>query len=267
MTSEAGEIRAGIGGWTFDPWNESFYPDKLPKTRQLEYASEKLRVIEVNGTYYSSQKPATFAKWAASVPDGFVFSLKASRYCTNRKKLAEAEGSIEKFLNQGITELGDRLGPILWQFMPTKKFEPDDFEDFLNLLPQSLDGIDLAHAIEVRHPSFVTPEFVRLVRRYGATVVCADHPEYPMIADITGDFVYCRLQKGADDNPYCYSDHEMDRWAGRLKTWAEGGAPEDLPLLVETKPEKTPRDVFAFFITNGKVRAPAGAMALQQKVS
>nr|WP_272211295.1 DUF72 domain-containing protein [Marinicella sp. W31]MDC2877183.1 DUF72 domain-containing protein [Marinicella sp. W31] len=158
MASNSGEIRAGIGGWTFDPWNESFYPDKLPKTRQLEYAATQLRVIEVNGTYYSSQKPATFAKWAASVPDGFVFSLKASRYCTNRKTLAEAEGSIGKFLGQGITELGDKLGPILWQFMPTKKFDPDDFEDFLKLLPQAYDGIQLSHAIEARNPSFVTPE-------------------------------------------------------------------------------------------------------------
>ncbi|PRX09825.1 UNVERIFIED_ORG: uncharacterized protein YecE (DUF72 family) [Martelella mediterranea] len=263
----AGKIRVGIGGWTFDPWNESFYPDKLPKTRQLEYAAGKLQVIEVNGTYYSSQKPATFAKWAASVPDGFVFSLKASRYCTNRKKLAEAEGSIEKFLGQGITELGDRLGPILWQFMPTKKFEPDDFEDFLRLLPQTRDGIKLSHAIEVRHPSFLTPDFVGLVRRYGATIVCADHPEYPMIADVTGDFVYTRLQKGADENPHCYRDADMDVWAGRLRSWAEGGTPDDLPRLDDTAQKKTSRDVYAFFITNGKVRAPAGAMALQQKFS
>ncbi|AJY46908.1 DUF72 domain-containing protein [Martelella endophytica] len=265
--SKAGKIRVGIGGWTFDPWNESFYPDKLPKTRQLDYASEKLAVIEVNGTYYSSQKPATFAKWAASVPDGFIFSLKASRFCTNRKNLSEAEGSIEKFLGQGITELGDRLGPILWQFMPTKKFEADDFEDFLKLLPAERDGIALKHAIEVRHPSFVVPEFVALVRKYGATIVCAEHPEYPMIADVTGDFVYTRLQKGADDNPHCYPDKGLDEWAGRLKQWASGEAPGDLPLLDDARPKAAPRDVYAFFITNGKVRAPAGAMALQERVS
>jgi len=262
----AGAIRIGIGGWTFDPWNESFYPDKLPKTRQLEYAGEKLKVIEVNGTYYSSQKPATFAKWAASVPDGFIFSLKASRFCTNRKKLAEAEGSIDKFLGQGITELGDRLGPILWQFMPTKKFEAEDFEDFLKLLPEKRDGLSLKHAIEVRHPSFLDPDFVGLARKYGATVVCADHPEYPMIADVTGDFVYARLQKGEDDNPHCYPDKGLKEWADKLKLWSEGGAPGDLPRLAGDTPEPKPRDVYAFFITGGKVRAPAGAQKLQNLV-
>lgn len=258
-----GVIRVGIGGWTYDPWNESFYPEKLPKTRQLEYAADKLKVIEVNGTYYSSQKLATFAKWAASVPDGFIFSLKASRFCTNRKKLAEAEGSIEKFLGQGITELGDRLGPILWQFMPTKKFEAEDFEDFLKFLPESRDGLPLKHALEVRHLSFLDPDFVALARKYGATIVCADHPEYPMIADVSGDFVYARLQKGEDGNPHCYPDTGLQEWAGRLKSWADGDEPDDLPRIGSAAAEKTPRDVYAFFITGGKVRAPAGAQRLQ----
>ena len=263
----SGPIRAGIGGWTFDPWNESFYPPKLPKTRQLQHASRALKAIEVNGTYYSSQKPATFAKWAADVPEGFVFSLKASRYCTNRKVLAEAGPSIEKFLTQGITELGPHLGPILWQFMATKKFEPEDFEAFLGLLPKSHDGIALRHVVEPRHDSFQTPDFIALLEKHGVAAVLADHEDYPMFADATGDFIYARLQRGSDEVPTCYEPDEIERWAGRFKTYAAGGVPDDLPLVApERKAAKEPRDVFAFFITGGKVNAPQGAKELQQRV-
>ena len=262
-----GTIRTGIGGWVFDAWNESFYPPKLPKTRHLQYAGSQLRAIEVNGTYYGSQKPATFAKWAADVPNGFVFSLKASRYCTNRKVLAEGAASIEKFLTQGITELGDRLGPILWQFMPTKKFEPEDFEAFLQLLPKAQDGIALRHVVEARHDSFCTPDFIELLARYNVAAVCADHDSYPMVADVTSDFVYARLQRGSDDVPTCYPPDDIDLWASRLKAYAEGNAPPDLPLIdAGRSAERQPRDVFAFFITGGKVNAPAGAMALQNRL-
>lgn len=263
----SGTIRAGIGGWTFDPWNESFYPPKLPKTRQLQHASRELRAIEVNGTYYSSQKPATFAKWASEVPDGFVFSLKASRFCTNRKVLAEAAPSIEKFLTQGITELGDRLGPILWQFMATKKFEPDDFEAFLKLLPKSQDGIALRHVVEPRHASFQVPGFIELLAKYDVAAALADHDDYPMFADATAGFVYARLQRGTDEVATCYPPADIGKWAGRFKTYAGGGIPADLPLVApaRTAPE-VPRDVFAFFITGGKVNAPRGARSLQQQV-
>ncbi|WP_299863229.1 DUF72 domain-containing protein [uncultured Hoeflea sp.] len=262
-----GTIRTGIGGWVYEPWNESFYPPKLAKTKHLRHAASQLRTIEVNGTYYGSQKPATFAKWASETPDGFVFSLKASRYCTNRKVLAEAAPSIEKFLTQGITELGDRLGPILWQFMPTKKFEPDDFAAFLGLLPKEQNGIALRHVVEARHESFCTPEFINLLARHNVAAVTADHETYPMIADVTADFVYARLQRGTDDAPICYPEPEMGRWAERLKTYADGGVPVDLDLIApEREIQAVPRDVFAFFITGGKVNAPAGAMALQQRV-
>jgi len=258
-----GRIRTGIGGWTFEPWEGSFYPDKLTKKKQLEYAASKLDVIEVNGTYYSSQKPETFAKWASEVPDGFVFSLKASRYSTNRKVLAEAGESIERFLGQGIVELGDHLGPILWQFAPTKKFEPEDFEAFLKLLPAELDGLPLRHVVEVRHDSFKVPEFVQLIAKYGVAPVCADHHDYPMIADVTADFVYARLQKGSDDIATCYPEDDMKAWAGRLERWSEGGVPEDLALVdPKHKPTSKARDVFAFFIHEGKVNAPQGAMAM-----
>jgi uncharacterized protein YecE (DUF72 family) len=261
--SNSGTIRTGIGGWTFDAWEGTFYPEKLAKKRQLEYASSKLSVIEVNGTYYGSQKPETFAKWASEVPDGFIFSLKASRFTTNRKILAEASESIDKFLNQGLVELGDHLGPLLWQFAPTKKFEPDDFEAFLKLLPEKLEGLPLRHVVEVRHDSFKVPEFVALLEKYNIAPVCADHFDYPMIADVTADFVYARLQKGSDDIPNCYAEDDMDAWAGRLKTWAAGDVPADLPLMDDgRKVKKEPRDVFAFFIHEGKVNAPQGAMAM-----
>ncbi|MCX8997640.1 DUF72 domain-containing protein [Rhizobiaceae bacterium BDR2-2] len=265
--SSSGIIRVGIGGWTFDPWEGHFYPAGLPKKRQLEFASRALKVIEVNGTYYGSQKPETFAKWASEVPEGFVFSLKASRFATNKKVLAEAGESVERFLGQGLTELGDHLGPILWQFMPTKKFEPEDFDAFLSLLPQMRDGLALRHAVEVRHPSFLVPEFAALARKHRVAVVYAEHADYPEIADVTGDFVYARLQKGSDDIETCYAPETLDRWAGHLKRWAGGGEPADLPHIDPAhKPEVRPRDVYAFFITSGKVNAPNGAQALQRRV-
>lgn len=265
--SKHGTIRTGIGGWTFEPWEGTFYPDKMPKRRQLEHASSQLNAIEVNGTYYGSQKPETFAKWASEVPDGFVFSLKASRFVTNRKVLAEAGDSMTKFLTQGLTELGDHLGPILWQFAPTKKFEPDDFAAFLALLPEKQDGLKLQHVVEVRNPSFQVPEFVELLARYKVAVVCADHHDYPMLPDVTADFVYCRLQKGEDEIETCYPEKDVQAWGERLKIYAEGLVPNDLPLIAPDRvAEKKARDVFAFFITGGKVNAPNGARMLQTLV-
>ncbi len=266
--TKTGTIRTGMGGWTFDPWDTSFYPEKLAKKKQLEYASRQVTAIEVNGTYYSSQKPATFAKWASDVPEDFVFSLKASRYCTNRKILAEAGPSIEKFLTQGITELGHHLGPILWQFMGTKKFEPDDFAAFLALLPEKQDGIALRHVVEARHPSFLVPEFIDLIAKHNVAAVCADDDEYPMVPDVTADFVYARLQRGTDASPTCYPPKAIGEWAGRLKTYAEGGVPDDLPVIdKDRKVAKVPRDVFAFFISGGKVHAPHGARALNEQLA
>lgn len=263
--TQSGTIRTGIGGWTFDPWEGTFYPEKLPKRRQLEFASRELTAIEVNGTYYGSQKPETFAKWASEVPDGFIFALKASRYSTNRKVLSEGGESVEKFMGQGLTELGDHLGPILWQFAPTKKFEPEDFEGFLKLLPEKRDGLALRHALEVRHGSFKVPEFAALARKYKMAIVYAEHADYPEIADVTTDFVYARLQKGSDDIATCYAPKDLDRWAARLKAWAGGSEPDDLPGIDDHKPAKEPRDVFAFFITSGKVNAPNGARELKKR--
>jgi len=259
---ESGKIRAGIGGWTFEPWRGTFYPEGLSQKKELEYAAGKLTAIEINGTYYSGFKPATFAGWAKAVPDGFVFAVKASRFCTNRKILAEAGESIRKFTGQGIVELGDRLGPILWQFMATKKFEAEDFGAFLKLLPAEQDGAKLRHAVQVRHESFQVPEFVAMARDAGVAIVFADSPQYPAIADITGDFVYARLESGEDDNPLCYPEPDIDKWADVAKIWAAGGRPEGLPYVTEDAPQKQPRETFVFFIHGGKVRAPAAAQAL-----
>ncbi|WP_242185139.1 DUF72 domain-containing protein [Sphingomonas sp. CARO-RG-8B-R24-01] len=260
------DIRIGIGGWTYGPWRGTFFPDKWPQKRELDYAASKLTAIEVNGTYYSSQKPATFAAWANAVPDGFVFALKASRYCTNRKILAEAGESIARFTSQGIVELGDRLGPILWQFMATKRFDPEDFGAFLKLLPASQDGITLRHAVQVRHESFLVPEFVALARAAGVAIVYADSTDYPAIADVSGTFVYARLEAAVEDEPAGYAPPALDRWAEAAHAWAAGGAPEDLPYVADPAPV-TPRDTFVFFINGAKVRAPHGAMALIERVS
>ncbi|WP_173932181.1 DUF72 domain-containing protein [Chelativorans sp. Marseille-P2723] len=263
----SGTIRAGIGGWSFEPWEGTFYPDGLARTRQLKYASRQLPTIEINGTYYRSQKPAVFAKWASEVPDGFVFALKGNRFVTNRRVLSEAGESIERFLNSGLAELGDRLGPILWQFAPTKKFDPEDFESFLELLPNKLDGLPLRHVVEVRHPSFVVPEFPALARTFGVAICYAHHSSYPEIPDVTADFIYARLQRGEDSIPTAYTPGDLDLWAGRAKVWAEGGMPGDLPLANKIAAiDKSPRDVFVYFIHEGKIRAPQAAQAFMDRV-
>ncbi|RAK59920.1 DUF72 domain-containing protein [Phenylobacterium hankyongense] len=260
--AQAGRIRAGIGGWTFEPWRGVFYPKGLKQADELAYASRHLSAIEINGTYYSTFKPDSFAKWAAATPDGFKFAVKASRFCTNRRVLADMGQSMEVFLGQGLTELGDRLGPVLWQFMGTKKFDPEDFEGFLKLLPDQRDGLPLRHVVEPRHESFRDPAFIELCRKYGVTVCLADHETYPLISDVTGDLVYARLQTGSDEIDTAYSPADLRLWAERLQTYAQGGQPADLPAVDSAPPAAKPRDVYAFFIHEGKVRAPAAAAAL-----
>src|ERR1700731_5091183 len=266
MTPKSGHIRIGIGGWTFAPWRGAFYPKGLPHAKELSYAAERLTSIEVNGTFYRSQTPATFRKWASEVPQHFVFALKGPRFAVNRRVLKEAGDSIKRFLDSGITELGDHLGPLLWQFAPTKKFDAADFGGFLELLPDKLDGRALRHVIEVRHDSFRTPDFIALLRQFATPVVYAEHGSYPAIADVTGDFVYARLQKGSDDIKTCYPPKQLDAWAKRLQLWAGGDEPGDLPRVDPAKAKKIPRDVFAYVIHEGKVRAPAGAMELIERV-
>lgn len=239
-----GHIYVGVGGWTFEPWRGTFYPDGLTQKRELEYASRHLTSIEVNGTYYSTFKPPTFAKWRNETPDGFVFALKASRYCTNRRDLGGAGEAVERFINQGIAELGDRLGPINWQFMETKKFHPEDMEAFLKLLPKETHGLPLRHALEVRHESFLDPKFADLARRYNVAVVFAESEKFPQIADDTADFTYARLMCSKEDVETGYGPSELDHWAQQAKSWARHG------------------DAFVYFISGAKVRNPAAAQAL-----
>ena len=261
----SGTIRVGVGGWTYEPWRGVFYPPKLPHAKELAYAGERLTAIEINGTFYRLQSPESWDKWGAAVPDGFVFAVKGSRYCTNRKLLAEAGEGIDKFLGQGLTRLGPKLGPILWQLAGTKKLDLDDVAGFLRLLPPERDGVKLRHAIEPRHESFRTTEFVALARAYNVAVVFADSDDYPCLPDITADFVYARLQRSREEIETGYDEAALDRWAGVLKDWAAGGSPEDFDYSAPPAP-KAARDVFTFVISGPKVRAPAAAQALIGRV-
>ena len=261
-----GKIRVGIGGWTFEPWRDNFYPAKWPKAKELDYASTHLTAIEINGTFYSTQKPATWADWARRTPDDFVFSVKASRFCTNRRVLAEAGESIDKFVNQGLAELGPKLGPILWQFAGTKKFDPDDFGAFLKLLPASVAGVPLRHAIEPRHESFRDPAFVAMARAAGAAIVFADAEDHPQFADPTGAFFYARLQDTKAGEPTGYSPEALEGWAATARAWADGGAPDGFQYIGAPKADGMARDVFVFMISGAKERNPAAAMALIDRV-
>ena len=262
-----GKIFVGIGGWTFEPWRGVFYPKGLPHAQELSYASERLTSIEVNGTFYRTQTPATFSKWASEVPDGFVFALKGPRFAVNRRVLREAGDSIKRFVDSGIAELGDHLGPLLWQFAPTKKFDAADFGGFLEQLPDKIGRLALRHVIEVRHDSFRTGEFITLLRQFKMPVVYTDHAKYPNIADLTGEFVYARLQRGDDAVPTAYPPKDIAAWAKRLRTWSDGKKPDDLPHIEPSaKPFAVARDVFTYVIHEGKIRAPAGAMALIERL-
>lgn len=273
--AQAARIRVGIGGWTFEPWRDNFYPEGWPHARELEYASRQLTAIEVNGTYYSSMKPATFAKWRDETPEDFVFSLKASRFATNRRVLAEAGESIQRFVDSGIAELAHKLGPIVWQFAPSKRFDPVDFEAFVQQLPQAAGGIALRHVLDVRHESFRCPEYLALARRHRVGTVFTDSDDYPPIPDITGDFVYTRMMRTESALPQGCTPETLDRLAACARAWQAGAAPSGLPL-VEPTPETTaaptdvsaaPRDVFMFFISGAKERAPAAAMALIERLA
>jgi len=244
----AGKIRIGIGGWTFEPWRGVFYPDDLTQKRELEYASRKLTSIEINGTYYSSFKPASWAKWRTETPDGFVFAMKASRFCTNRRVLAEAAESVGRFVGQGLVELRDRLGPINWQFMGTKKFDAEDIEAFLKLLPREVGGLPLRHALEVRHPSFKDERFYDLCRKYNAAIVYAHDEDFPEIDEPTADFTYARLMGTQEKVKTGYKPAELDQWAKKAKAWAKRG------------------DAFVYIISGAKVRNPAAAQALIERI-
>jgi uncharacterized protein YecE (DUF72 family) len=262
------KIRIGVGGWTYEPWRGGmFYPEKLPQKRELEHASRQFGSIEINGTYYGSQKPASFIKWRDETPDDFVFTLKGPRFTTNRRVLSEAKDSVQRFLDSGVLELKDKLGPINWQFMATKRFDPDDFAGFLDLLPKEIDGRAIRHAVEVRHDSFRTPEFVALARRHGVAVVIAGDSEFPQIPDPTAPFIYARIMGAKEGNPTGYTPEALDAWAARARQWAAGEPADGLDLTAPDSPaEKTPRDVFLYVISGFKAHNPAAAKALIERV-
>ena len=240
----AGKIYVGIGGWTFEPWRGTFYPQGLTQKRELEFASRKLTSIEINGTYYSTFKPDSWAKWRDETPPGFVFSVKASRYCTNRKELAAAGESVTRFIGQGMHELRDRLGPINWQFMASKKFDAEDFGAFLALLPREVKGLPLRHALELRSPTFKDPRFYDLAKKHNVAIIYADDEEFPAIDEPTADFTYARLMRTQESIETGYAAADLDRWTKRAQEWAKRG------------------DAFVYFISGAKVRAPAAAQAM-----
>jgi uncharacterized protein YecE (DUF72 family) len=254
-------IFIGIGGWVYEPWRDNFYPKGLPQKRELEYASTHLTAIEINGTYYGSQKPASFRKWRSETPDGFVFALKGPRFATNRRVLAEAGESIERFFASGVTELKEKLGPVNWQFMATKKFDADDFEAFLELLPRKLDGVSMRHAVEVRHDSFKDKAFIALCRKHGVATVFGADSEFPEIADVTADFVYARIMGTSTKEKAGYPAAMLKTWAERAGEWEKGQSPKASMLLVPPAPKKK-RDVFLFVISGAKEKNPAAARAI-----
>lgn len=260
------KIYVGIGGWTYEPWRGSFYPDKLSQKKELEYASSKVTSIEINGTYYGAQKPESFRKWHDETPDGFVFSVKGTRYATNRKDLSQSKESVERFCASGISELKSKLGPINWQFMATKKFDAPDFENFLKLLPPETDGVALKHAVEVRHDSFRDPAFIDMCRHYNVTVITAADCEFPQITDLTSDAAYLRLQGSSEAHDLGYSEKALDDWAVRIKKLAAGHVPEDMEAVTRGGHKAGPKDVYVYVISGDKVKNPAAAMALIERL-
>ena len=244
-----GKIRIGIGGWTYPPWRGSFYPEKLPQSKELEYASSHLGAIEINATFYGRQKPKSWENWEKIAPDGFQFAIKGSRYCVSRSKLVESAESIANFFGQGFGVLGPKLGPVLWQFAPFKKFERDDIAGFIDLLPQEIDGIRVRHAIEPRHKSFDDEKFFELCTARNIAIVLEDSDDYPAIDADTADFAYARLQRMSEDLPTGYEAAALDGFAEKARKWIEGG-----------------RDAYIFMINGAKVRAPAAALALQERL-
>jgi uncharacterized protein YecE (DUF72 family) len=260
-------IRVGIGGWTYEPWRGTFFPENLPKTKELFHASRRVTSIEVNGTFYSTFTPKTFQKWHDETPDDFIFSLKASRYAVTRPVLGDAGPSITRFFESGVSELKSKLGPILWQLAPTKKYDAEGMAAFLALLPKTVDGLVLRHVLEVRHESFHTEDFILQARKANVAIVITDKPNYPLIADLTSDFVYLRLQDAKAEIETGYAPEELDKWASVARTWERGEEPAQFPLIApKTAPRKS-SDVFIYFINGAKERAPAAAEAMIKRLT
>ena len=289
--SERGQIRVGISGWRFDPWRGTFYPDDPTQKRELEFASRKLNSIELNGTFYSTQKPQSFQSWRKETPDDFVFAIKGSQFITHIRKLENVEGALANFLAQGMLCLGRKLGPILWQLPPQMSFSAERIEAFLKLLPHTHrqaaayakqrdewmsgrcwleveEDLPFRHAMECRHKSFATPEYIDLLRRYGVALVVADSVKWPVMMDLTADFVYCRLHGSEKTYPDGYTDEAIDTWAQRMIAWSRGEEVTDRKRIhPDPGPKQSARDVFVYFDDDNKVRAPHDAQSMRKRIS
>ncbi|MEM5401182.1 DUF72 domain-containing protein [Paraburkholderia unamae] len=261
-----GRIRVGVGGWSYAPWRGAFYPDGLAQRRELEYASRHLSTLEINSTYYGAQRPESFTRWHDETPEDFVFSLKAPRFAMNRRVLAEAGPTIERFLSSGVLNLRDKLGPINWQITPGKRFDPEDYARFLELLPDEAEGRPLRHALEVRDESFCTPEFVALARKHKAAIVISGDSSYPLIGDTSAPFVYARIMGTEQGHPQGYAPADLDLWAKRALAWSRGETPDDLATYAKPLAAKAGRDVYLYVISGFKERNPAAAMALIERL-
>jgi uncharacterized protein YecE (DUF72 family) len=285
-----GKVRIGISGWTYKPWRGVFYPEKLPQKKELHYAAHAFPTIEINGTFYSMQKPAAFEHWAQETPDDFVFAVKGSRYITHMRRLRDVGEPLANFFASGLLKLGRKLGPILWQFPPSFRFDAKLIERFFAMLPRDTDAaallaaehepwmkgrvftesterLPLRHAMEIRHKSFVTPEFVDLLRRYEVAMVCADAVEWPRLMDVTADFIYCRLHGSEVLYASGYDAVSLDQWAARIAAWACGEEPEDgTKASTEPPVKRGQRDVYVYFDNDAKVRAPFDAQGLMERI-
>ncbi|MGJ0506814.1 MAG: DUF72 domain-containing protein [Methylocystis sp.] len=262
----SGHIHVGVGGWSFAPWRGVFYPNDLPHARELDYASRHLTSIEINATFYRTQTPDIFSKWREATPSGFVFSVKAPRYAVTRPRLSDAIQSIQRFFDSGVLALEEKLGPVLWQFPATRAYDPDFVKGFLSALPSASGGRTIRHAIEARHDSFASPGFVALARAHQAAIVIAGDSDFPLIADITAPFVYARLMGTQARRRQGYDCARLDLWAERARRWARGADAEDLPHLAAHAPKTRARDVFLYVIRGAKVRNPAAAAALIERL-
>ena len=286
-----GQVRIGISGWRYKPWRGVFYPEGLPQKNELSYAANVFRSIEINGTFYSLQRPESFVRWVGDTPEDFIFSLKGPRYITHIRRLKEIEQPLANFFASGVLRLGSKLGPILWQFPPNFRFEPDRLEAFLKMLPHDMDAASaiarrhdkriiarasikaeakgpVRHAMEIRNESFVTPKFINMLRAHDVALVCADAVEWPRLMDVTSDFVYCRLHGSEQLYASGYDDKSLDLWAARVAAWARGREPADARYVTKHRgSKKQARDVFVYFDNDAKVRAPFDAQGLMKRVS
>jgi uncharacterized protein YecE (DUF72 family) len=287
---KSGEVRIGISGWRYKGWRGVFYPKGLPQKCELEYASRVFGTIEINGTFYSLQRPESFARWADATPDDFVFAVKGSRYITHMLRLTTMRKPLANFFASGVLRLGHKLGPILWQFPPQFRFDPEKIEGFFKLLPRDTstavalarrhdkrvsgrswlritENRKLRYAMEIRHPSFINPEFIKLLRRHEVALVCADAVSWPRLMDVTSDFVYCRLHGSEELYASGYDSKSLDEWAARVVAWARGSEPRDAERVIdEAGPKRTSRDVYVYFDNDAKVRAPFDAQGLIERV-